>query len=78
WFDIIGCDIYEEGELLGKVKDIQRLPSADYLLVQTSEELAKELPKSFLLPYQDQFIEKVDIEQKRIDAKGAKAILEAS
>ncbi len=78
WFDIIGCDIFENGELLGRVKDIQRLPSADYLLVETNEELAKEMPKSFLLPYQDQFIENVDIKQKRIEVKGARDILEAS
>ena len=78
WFDIIGCDIFEDGQLLGKVTDIQRLPSADYLLVKTADELAKDLPKSFLIPYQDEFIENVDIKKKRIDTKGAKAILEAS
>jgi 16S rRNA processing protein RimM len=78
WFDILGCEVFENGELLGKVADIQRLPSADYLLVKTSKELAKSLPKSFLIPYQDQFIEDVDVANKRIDVKGAKAILEAS
>ena len=78
WFDIIGCKIVEEGELLGEVVDIQRLPSADYLLVRTDEKLAHELPKSFLLPYLDPFIQNVNIENKEIQTQGAKDILEAS
>ncbi|MRI84127.1 MAG: 16S rRNA processing protein RimM [Nitratiruptor sp.] len=78
WFDIIGCHLYEGEECLGVVEDIQRLPSADYLVVRTSEELAQKLPKRFLVPYQDPFIEEVDLEQKRIQAQGARAILEAS
>ena len=79
WFDIIGSDIYEEGERLGKVRDIQRLPSCDYLDIATDETLIQEgLPKSFLLPFQDPFIKKVDIADKRIEVQGAKDILEAS
>ncbi|MRJ01867.1 MAG: 16S rRNA processing protein RimM [Epsilonproteobacteria bacterium] len=78
WFDILGSSIYENGELLGKVRDIQRLPSADYLVIETSEELRRNFPKSFLLPYQDPFIQEVNIEEKRISVKGAKDILEAS
>lgn len=79
WFDIIGNDIYEEGKRLGKVRDIQRLPSCDYLDIATDETLIQEgLPKSFLLPFQDPFIKKVDIADKRIEVQGAKDILEAS
>ena len=79
WFDIIGNDIYEEGKRLGKVRDIQRLPSCDYLDIATDETLIQEgLPKSFLLPFQDPFIKKVDIADKRIEVQGAKEILEAS
>ncbi len=79
WFDIIGNDIYEEGKRLGKVRDIQRLPSCDYLDIATDETLIQEgLPKSFLLPFQDPFIKKVDVADKRIEVQGAKDILEAS
>ena len=66
--------------LLGKVKDIHRYPLNDYLEVQTSSELvSKELPKVFLIPHIfDKFIEKVDIENKKIFVKNAFDILENS
>ena len=79
WFDILGSDVYESGEFLGKVEDILRFPAADYLLVQTDAKLvAHGLPKSFFIPFIDKFVENVDIEKKRIDVTGAKEILEAS
>ncbi len=79
WFDIIGSDIYEEGKRLGKVRDIQRLPSCDYLDIATDATLIQEgLPKSFLLPFQDPFIKEVDTADKRIEVQGARDILEAS
>ncbi len=79
WFDLIGCEILEAGEILGAVKDIQRLPQGDYFLIDTSKELIKEgFAKTFLLPYLEHFIISVDINSKKIEAKGAKDILEAS
>jgi len=79
WFDIIGCDIVENGELLGSVKDLQRLPLDDYFIIETSSLLVEQdLPKSFMIPYIDNFIVNVDIENKVIQVKNAKDILEAS
>ena len=80
WFDLISCEIFENELLLGKVKDIHRYPLNDYLEVQTSSELvSKELPKVFLIPHIfDKFIEKVDIEKKKIFVKNAFEILENS
>ena len=79
WFDIIGLKLYENGELLGKVIDIERLPAADYLVVATDEALQKQnLPKRFLVPYLDKFIKSVDLQKRAIQADGAKEILEAS
>ncbi len=79
WFDIIGLALYEKGEYLGRVEDIQRMPQCDYLLVRTAQELvSQKLPKSFLLPFSDPFIVDVDLEAKRIEAAGARDILEAS
>ena len=80
WFDLISCEIFENGLLLGKVKDIHRYPLNDYLEVETSGELtSKELPKVFLIPHIfDKFIEKVDIENKKIFVKNAFDILENS
>ncbi len=79
WFDLIGCNIVEEGKSLGVVKEIHRLPQGDYFLIESEESLVKSgLAKSFLLPYIPHFIQAVDIDAKTITVCGAKDILEAS
>ncbi len=79
WFDILGSEIVEEGERLGKVEEIERLPSSDYLVVKTDPSLTKEgLPKKFLIPFIDKFIQEVDLEKRVIHTAGAKEILKAS
>lgn len=79
WFDMQSCKIIENDEVLGVVTDIQRMPLNDYLQITTTKELQdKKYSDIFLLPYIDDFIIKVDIEQKIIYVKKAKEILEAS
>jgi len=79
WFDIIGCDLVEEGKKLGRVEDIRRYPSCDYLLVKSSEDLVKDgFAKTFLVPFMDRFIAGVDLKRSMIVAKGAMDILRAS
>ena len=79
WFDVIGCYIYENNELLGKVSDIQRMPLSDYLMIETDSSLIKKaFSNSFLLPYIDTYIINVDVNEKTIKVKNAKDILEAS
>jgi len=79
WFDLFGLDVYEDGQRLGEVKDIHRYSGGDYLEIATDEALvAKGLPKTFLIPFLEPFIENVDISQKRISVKSGKDLLEAS
>jgi len=79
WFELEGCDIIENGELLGKVSEVQRLADVDYLFIQTDKALvANELPKSFLIPNISRYILSVDIDNKTINVIDAKEILEAS
>jgi 16S rRNA processing protein RimM len=79
WFDMIGCEVKENDEIMGKVSDIQRMPLSDYLMIETDSILTeKGLSDSFLLPYVDNYIISVDIEKKSIITKNAKEILEAS
>jgi len=79
WFDIQGCDVFEEENLLGKVVEIERILDNDYLKIKTAQELVeKGYAKSFLVPYLDNFIKEVDIEAKKIFTQGAFDILEAS
>lgn len=79
WFDIIGCKVYEDNELLGVVKDIYRYPNSDYLFVLTDKNLIqKQKPKSFLIPFIEKFIKDVSISDKRVEVAGGKDILDAS
>jgi len=79
WFELEGCDIIENGELLGKVAEVQRLADIDYLFIQTDKALvANELAKSFLIPNISRYIVSVDIDSKTITVIDAKEILGAS
>lgn len=80
WFDLISCDIYENGLKLGKVKEIHRYPISDYLEIDTDDELVKKgLPKTFLIPHIfTKFIENIDIETKTINVVNSLEILENS
>lgn len=70
WFDIVGCEVYENDILLGIVTEIHRFPITDYLEVKTSKELIdKKLAKTFLIPYNESFITSVDVPLKRIESK---------
>ncbi len=79
WFDIVGCDVVEDGQLLGKVQEVQRITTSDYLSIQTSDSLVKlGHAKNFLVPYHAPFIVDTDIENKTIEVDGGLDILEAS
>ena len=79
WFDVIGCIVKQDDEVLGLVDDIQRMADTDYLAVKTDAVLIEAgLSKQFLLPYIERYIIKVDTEEKIVYTKDAKDILEAS
>ncbi|EIF50306.1 ribosome maturation factor RimM [Sulfurovum sp. AR] len=79
WFDVIGCSVKQDDEVLGVVEDIQRMAETDYFSVKTDTVLVEAgLSKHFLLPYIERYIIKVDTEEKIVYTKDAKDILEAS
>ena len=79
WFELEECNIIENGELLGKVTDIQRLADVDYLFIQTDKSLVdNDFAKSFLVPNISRYVVSVDIDNKTINVIDAKEILEAS
>lgn len=79
WFDMIGMDVRENDELLGKVKEIERIGSQDYLLVVTDQFfVSKGFPETFLIPYIDHYVLSTDGEGKIVSVQGGKDILEAS
>ncbi len=76
WFDIIGCDVFEDDKLLGRVKEIERA-DVDYLVINTDENLINEnYPKRFLINFKRN-VKDVDIENKKITATGAIDILDS-
>ena len=76
WFDIIGSEVFEENNKLGKVIDIERA-DIDYLVIKTDEELVKKgYPKRFLIDF-TRHVKDVDVENKKIISNGAIDILES-
>jgi 16S rRNA processing protein RimM len=79
WFELEGCDVLEDGEVLGRVKEVQRLAGVNYLFIITDAELIRSgFAKSFLIPNIDRYIISVDVDKKIILVKDGKEILEAS
>ncbi|UCM99856.1 ribosome maturation factor RimM [Sulfurimonas sp. SWIR-19] len=79
WFDLEDCEVYEDAKCLGRVKEIERFNTTNYLSIVTDESLVESgLAKSFLVPFIEPFKVEVDIEKKRITLSGAVDILEAS
>ena len=62
--------------MLGKIDDILEVGAGYLLSVQTDKSiLSQNLAKQFYIPYQDNFIIKVDTNSKKIDVKNSMDIL---
>lgn len=57
--DLIGCEVYDKNQFIGKVKDVQLYEHHDVLVVEGN--------KKVLIPYVDAFVTNEDIDHKRID-----------
>jgi len=81
WFEIEGCIVVENGITLGKITEINRFPTDDYMYIDTDKELLAKDPKTaktFLLPYNDNYVLSVDIEKKIMLVQNGFDILSAS
>lgn len=79
YFDIIGCKICENDEILGFVSDIIQSGAGFLFCINTQDHLIqKGLAKEFFVPYNDHFVLNVDIKNKKISTQNALAILENS
>jgi 16S rRNA processing protein RimM len=77
WYDIIGLDVCEGETLIGTVSEIERYPTEDHLLIETTENIQKEKKlKRFLLPFNDRTIESVNLAEKKITVTGALEIID--
>lgn len=59
--DLIGCQVYDRGHLIGDVIDVQLYDHHDILVVKGKEKV--------MIPYVDAFVIDEDIENKRIDVQ---------
>ena len=80
WFDMIGAEVIEEGKVLGVIKDIERISTMDYLKITTDKDLVKaKYSKEFYIPYiMDIYIQRFDIDAKKLYTRDALLLLEAS
>lgn len=79
YFDILGLCVVENDEILGVVKDIDDSTNTYLLEISTDANLVKQnLPKSFYIPYLDNFVVDINLKDKKIYTKNSKAILENS
>ncbi|MDA3046037.1 ribosome maturation factor RimM [Campylobacter sp. JMF_01 NE2] len=79
YFDILGLSVCEDGEILGEVSDIMESGSAYLFEVKTASELVNlGLASTFFVPYLDNFVVQISLDERKILTKNAKAILENS
>ena len=69
-YEIIGFDVYNTNELLGKLEKVDNYGSHDLLNVKSKE------GKEILIPYRDEFVKKIDGDTKRIDVELIEGFLE--
>ncbi|WP_456389859.1 ribosome maturation factor RimM [Hydrogenimonas sp.] len=81
WYQIIGLLVFDktENEPLGRVSDIQRLADTDYLVVRSASHwVERGSAESFLVPYIDRYIDRVDLSEGKIYTRDTKELMDAS
>lgn len=66
---LVGMDLYDQGKLLGQVKELFEIGPQELISVM-------HLGKEILIPVKDEIIGKVDIEKNRIDAKVPEGLID--
>lgn len=69
-FDLVKCDIYQDGELIGHLRDVLATGSNDVYIVERPGK------KDLLIPALKSVVLNIDIENKRIDVKLPSGLLE--
>jgi 16S rRNA processing protein RimM len=77
WFDLIGKEVWSGEELIGVVKEIERLNDHDYLFIQVDRRwVEKGYPKRIVLEYR-RHVDRVELEEGRIYSQFAREQLES-
>ncbi|QQF51819.1 16S rRNA processing protein RimM [Campylobacter fetus subsp. venerealis] len=79
YFDIVGCNVFEDKILLGEVIDILEVGAGFLFSIKTEDDLVKAgLNSNFYIPYNDNFTQNIDIKSKKIHVKNSLDILKNS
>lgn len=69
YYDIIGCDVYKDGERVGAVSDIMQ-GGGDVLIISVAE------GKSFMIPFVESMVDVSRVSEKRIDITPVEGLLD--
>lgn len=67
--DIIGLDVYYQGDKIGNVQNIIHNPNQDLLVIQGNQ-------KQQMIPFVDEFVKKIDLDNKRMDIEVIEGLLQ--
>ncbi|MCY3760800.1 MAG: PRC-barrel domain-containing protein, partial [Gemmatimonadetes bacterium] len=68
-FDLVGCRVEDEdGSELGKVADVQEMPSADLLVIRNGQ-------KEVLIPLVGDFVTEVLVSERRVVVAGVEDLV---
>ena len=71
YFELIGCEVWEENNKLGIIKAIEDFGGGDLLKVEMEGS-----KKVVYIPYRDEFVERIDSESKKIYVKLIDGLIE--
>lgn len=67
--DLIGCNVFDKGKLIGICEDVMEVPQGEILVIKL------ENGKQGFVPFVDEFIKEIDIEKKQIDIESIEGLL---
>ena len=67
--DLIGCNVFDKGKLIGICEDVMEVPQGEILVIKL------ENGKQGFVPFVDEFVKEIDIEKKQIDIESIEGLL---
>ena len=62
YYELVGCDVYENDVKLGRINSIQNYGSGDLFNIQYGD-------REILIPFNKEFVKEIDTAKKRVDVK---------
>lgn len=79
YFDVIGMNVFDNETLLGVVEDILEVGASYLFRIKTSNDfVSKNYSSAFYIPYNDVYVNKISLDEKKIYTQNAILLLENS